>query len=108
MKKFLSILITILMLMQMLTFSVSSEEANLTAYWTGEGPGEIAFPTVEGMNYYEIKLYKDGKLVGETSHSTGNYVITELRHSFLDEIVENGKGVYKAEVIYEDGVSVET
>ena len=108
MKKFLSILITILMLMQMFTFSVSSEEANLTAYWTGEGPGEIAFPTVEGMNYYEIKLYKDGKLVEETSHSIGNYVITELRHSFLDEIVENGKGVYKAEVIYEDGVSVET
>ena len=109
MKRTLSIFLAVLMLMQMFTFSVLSEEASMYAYWTGKGPGEITFTTVEGLKRYEIKLYKNEKLVEETSHSLDeNSQNTEISHCFMDTIVKNGSGTYRAEVLYADGVSVST
>ena len=96
MKKFLSILITVLMLMQMFTFAVSSEEASMYAYWTGEGPGEIEFTTISGVKEYSIRLYRNENLVVDTSHNIGDYDITSVKLCFLDEITQNGSGTYRA------------
>ncbi len=108
MKKFLSILIAALMLMQMFTFAVSSEEASMYAYWTGEGPAEIVFSTIAGVDYYDLKLYRNEKLVEQTSCRTDSYERAETRHCFFDGFVKNGSGTYRAEVLYPDGVSVST
>lgn len=95
MKKFLSILITILMLMQMFTFSVSSEEAPAQVYWTGEHPGEVYFTFVSGVETYRVTVQKDGTTVYDVTKDFKKYDNYEGDTvSVRDVILENGRGTY--------------
>lgn len=108
MKKILSMFIAVLMLMQMFAFSVSSEDTERRVYWTGEGPGEVTFTTIEGFNEYRVRLYKNGEFMEEIGHSLGDYELAEVRFCFLDAMPLYGSGTYRAEVVYEDEICVST
>ncbi len=103
MKKFLSVLIAVLMLMQMFTFTVSAASAPSKVYWSEEYPGQINFTMVSGVTKYRIKLYKNNTVVVNTSHSFGDWDSAEGVHHFLEEIYQNGSGTYRAEVGPDDG-----
>ncbi|MBO5099544.1 MAG: bacterial Ig-like domain-containing protein, partial [Clostridia bacterium] len=103
MKKFLSILIVALMLMQMFTFSISAASAPSKVWWTGEFAGEVAFSLVSGVREYHLKLYKNNVLVADTTHSFGDYDNSTGYHQFVYEILENGSGTYRVEVGPDDG-----
>lgn len=103
MKKLLSVLIAVLMLMQMFTFTVSAASAPSKVYWSEEYPGQINFTMVSGVTKYRIKLYKNNTVVVNTSHSFGDWDSAEGVHHFLEEIYENRSGTYRAEVGPDDG-----
>lgn len=103
MKKFISVLIAVLMIMQIFAFSVSAAPAPSRVYWTGERAGEIAFTMVSGVDEYAINLYKNNELIVDTTHSFGNYNNPEGYHQFVYEILDAGSGTYRAEVGPDDG-----
>lgn len=98
MKRFLSGLIAVLMLMQMFTFTVSAASAPATVCWTGEYPGELMFTLVNGVDEYRIIVYKDNSIIDKWTHHTDNYYEDELYFYLLEEILGNGNGTYRVEV----------
>ena len=98
MKKALSFIIAVMMLMQMLTFTVSAATAPATVCWTGEYPGEFMFTLVNGVDEYRINVYKDNRIIDEWTHHTDNYHEDELYLYLLEEILDNGSGTYRVEV----------
>lgn len=97
MKKTLSFIIAVVMLMQMFAFSVSAA-APARVYWSNEYPGEIKFTMISGVKKYRLNLYKNNAKVCSTTHSFSEWENDEGHHNFLDEICENGSGTYKVEV----------
>ena len=97
MKKALSFIIAVIMLMQLFAFAVSAA-APARVYWSDEMPGEIKFTMVSGVKKYRLNLYKNNAKVCSTTHSFGEWENDEGHHNFLDEICENGSGTYRVEV----------
>ena len=97
MKKTLSFIIAVVMLMQMFAFSVSAA-APSRVYWSNEQPGEIKFTMISGVKKYRLNLYKNNAKICSTTHSYGDWESDEGYHNFLEEICENGSGTYKVEV----------
>ena len=101
--KFLSMLLSILMLMQVLTVVSYAVEAPTNVHWATEADEwysedtEIVFPLIDGISTYKITVYKDGVkvyyTVGGYSSNTGYY------YEYLYPVMqEHGYGSYTVTV----------